>query len=102
MFDERQKAKDAAKDAQNLHEGILAGKAHDLADNPLNTSSDGAQEAPRWSHGIDRLQEQRRSKKQVAIGLLGRLAEETGDPCYEECIALLSSVDPRPAAKVFE
>ena len=64
-------------------------------ENPVSFSSP---EQTEWSLADDLLQEQHNSKKQVAIGLLARLAAETKDPCYEQCIALLTSVDVLPAA----
>jgi hypothetical protein len=64
-------------------------------ENPVSFSSP---EPTEWSAADELLQEQHNSRKQVAIGLLARLAAETKDPCYEQCIALLSSVDVLPAA----
>lgn len=81
VFDQRQKSQDPAKQQKGAHE---AG-SRDTVANPLGNGSQ------HWSLEAERMQEQRRSRKQVVIGLLARLADDSNDPCYEKCIELLSS-----------
>jgi hypothetical protein len=85
VFEERQKAKDAAKNPAAAAAAV---------ENPM---SNGDLEPIEWTFADERMREQHRSRKQVVIGLLERLFTETQDPSYAKCIALLSTIEARPA-----
>lgn len=83
MFDEREKKLKAAKEPQVPDNDTTA-------DNPLSNNS---QHIKPWSLEDEQREALDRSKKHAAIGLLSRLAAETNDPCYEQCIQLLGAVE---------